>query len=360
MTQIFKPNTEQYKVLTPDGFQSFLGVSLISYKSTVRLNLDNNKFVECTSDHRIYVSLIKAKQACRLHIGEEVLTKDGPVKVISKVKLKDKVPVYDLIGVENGARFYANSILVSNCEPIIFEETLINGIFLSNMLGREPIEKQGQVRWYKRPKKGATYLIGLDPSLGTGGDFAAIQIFELPTMEQVGEWQHNKTPIQAQVRLLKDITDYIFEETKSAKDIYYSVENNAIGEATLVAINEFGEENIKGYFLTEATKPGSSRAYRKGFTTTNKSKLSACAKIKQLIETNRLTINSKNLITELKTFVADGNSYNARVGDTDDLVSAALLVTRMMQTMQNYDLGLDSQMRGRDEPLIMPLPFVMG
>lgn len=247
-----------------------------------------------------------------------------------------------------------------DCEPIIFEETLINSIHLSNMLGKEPNEKQGQVRWYKKPKKGGTYIVALDPSLGTGGDFAAIQIFELPSMEQVGEWQHNKTPIQAQVRLLRDITDYIYEATKSAKDIYYSVENNAIGEATLVAINEFGEENIKGYFLTEVARPGSSRTYRKGFTTTNKSKLSACAKFKQLIETNKVTINSKNLISELKTFVADGNSYNARVGDTDDLVSAALLVTRMMQTMQNYDSGLDSQMRGVDEPMIMPLPFVMG
>jgi len=250
-----------------------------------------------------------------------------------------------------------------DCEPIVFEETLINGIYLSNMVGREPIEKQGQVRWYKRPKKGGTYLLGLDPSLGTGGDFAAIQVFELPTMEQVAEWQHNKTPIQAQVRLLKDIVDYIFEATQNTKDIYYSVENNAIGEATLVAINEFGEENIKGYFLSEPKRVGmgtSTRSYRKGFTTTNKTKLSACAKFKQLIETNKVTVNSKNLISELKTFVADGNSYNARIGDTDDLVSAALLITRMMQTMQSYDSGLDSQMRGIDEPMVMPLPFVMG
>lgn len=247
-----------------------------------------------------------------------------------------------------------------DCEPIIFEETLINAVKLSAMEGTEPVERQGQVRWYKQPKKGCTYLIGLDPSLGTGGDFAAMEIIELPSMEQVGEWQNNKTPIQAQIRLLRDIADYIFDITGNKKNIYYSVENNTLGEASLVAISELGEENIKGYFLTETLKAGSTRSYRKGFTTTPKSKLTACSKIKQLIETDRIKINSKNLISELKTFVASGNTYNARSGDTDDLVSALLLTTRMMQTMQSYDLELDTRMRGTDEPIVMPLPFLMG
>ena len=358
MTQIFKQNNQKYKVLTPTGYQNFSGVSLMGYRSTIQLEFEDDKFIECTSDHKLYISDIKTKQACRLKIGDTVLTESGPIKLCKKTKLKEKVPVYDLIGVENGARFYANSILVSNCEPIIFEETLISNLHLANMKGKDPIEKQGQVRWYKKPKKGNTYIVSLDPSLGTGGDFAAMQIFELPTFEQVGEWQHNKTPIQAQIRILKEIVGYLYEITCSENDIYYSVENNTLGEASLVAINEVGEENIKGVFLSETLRPGSSRAYRKGFTTTNKSKLTACAKFKQLVENKRLTINSKNLLSELKTFVASGNSYNARIGDTDDLVSATLLAVRMMQSMQNYDADIDSKMRAVED-YEMPLPFVM-
>lgn len=246
-----------------------------------------------------------------------------------------------------------------NCKPIVFEETLINSTLLSTMTGVDPIEKQGQVRWYKKPKKGNTYLVGLDPSLGTGGDYAAIQIFELPSFEQVGEWQHNKTPIQTQIRILRDIVAHLYETTNSDHDIYYSVENNTIGEASLISIDEVGEENIKGVFLSEPRKLGTGVRYRKGFTTTNKSKLTACAKFKQLIENKKLTVNSKNLISELKTFVASGNSYEARIGDTDDLVSASLLVTRMMQSLQNYDAAVDSHMRV-NEDLIMPLPFVMS
>ena len=245
------------------------------------------------------------------------------------------------------------------CEPIVFEETLINAMHLATLEGCDPIEKQGQVRWYKKPSKNNTYLIGLDPSLGTGGDFAAMQIFELPTFEQVGEWQHNKTPIQSQIRILRDIASYIYDITGSENNIYYSVENNTLGEAALVTISEIGEENIRGIFLSETRAVGASRAYRKGFTTTNRSKLTACAKFKQLVENKKLKICSKNLISELKTFVAVGNTFNARVGDTDDLVSAALLVTRMMQGMQNYDADVDSHMRDLEE-FVAPLPFMMA
>jgi hypothetical protein len=246
------------------------------------------------------------------------------------------------------------------CEPIVFEETLINAMHLAKMEGNDPIEKQGQVRWYKRPSKGKTYLLGLDPSLGTGGDAAAIQIFELPSFEQVGEWQHNKTPIQQQVRILKNILSFLYEVVCTDNDLYYSVENNTLGEAALVAISEIGEENIHGIFLTEPKKAGTGRGARKGFTTTNKTKLSACAKFKQLVETGKMKINSKNLISELKTFVALGNSFEARPGNTDDLVMATILITRMMQSMQNYDVDVDNHMKDLDSDFIMPMPFILS
>ena len=51
----------------------------------------------------------------------------------------------------------------------------------------EPIKKTGQVRWYEPIKKDATYVVGLDPSMGTGGDNAAIQVWSLPEMRQVAE-----------------------------------------------------------------------------------------------------------------------------------------------------------------------------
>jgi hypothetical protein len=178
-------------------------------------------------------------------------------------------------------------------------------------------------------------------------------------MHQVAEWQHNRTPIQQQVKILSEITKYISEELDSITDVYYSVENNTIGEAALITISEFGEENFKGIFLSEPKRAGQSRAYRKGFNTTNKSKLAACAKFKNLVETKKLYIASKSLVSELKTFVASNNSYAAKLGETDDLVMAMLLVVRMAVFLREYDSNLDEKLKDSSDEIIMPMPFIM-
>jgi hypothetical protein len=243
-----------------------------------------------------------------------------------------------------------------DCEFIIWDETLINPGFLVEMVGLDPIERQGQVRWYKRPEQQYTYVVSLDPSLGTGGDPAGIQVFELPTFQQVAEWQHNRTPIQQQVGILSEITKYL-AETVAQTNIYYSVENNTVGEAALISISEIGEENIRGIFLSEPRHMGGGRRYRKGFNTTNKSKISACAKLKNLLESRRMTVYSRPLISELKTFVANGASYAAKPGETDDLVMSLILIVRMAQMLQSFDSQLDLTMKDSLEDIVEPMPF---
>ena len=244
------------------------------------------------------------------------------------------------------------------CEFIIYDETLINPIHLMEMAGIDPYEKQGQIRWYKKPQKDHTYIVGLDPSLGTGSDPAAIQVFELPGLKQVAEWSHNRTIIQRQVVIMQEICQYLANVTGN-NNVYYSVENNTLGEAALVVIAQMGEENIPGTFLTEPKRGASGVRYRKGFTTTNKSKLSACAKLKSLVETRKLHIASKALISELKTFVAAGTSYAAKIGEHDDLVMATLLVIRMIMLLQQFDSSMDAELRDSIDSFIEPMPFIM-
>ena len=40
-----------------------------------------------------------------------------------------------------------------NCEFIAYDETLIDSIKLFNMVAKDPLEKMGQVRWYKKPEQ---------------------------------------------------------------------------------------------------------------------------------------------------------------------------------------------------------------
>jgi len=250
------------------------------------------------------------------------------------------------------------------CEFIIFDETLINSICLASLEGIEPIMKMGQCRWYKKINPKYTYIVALDPSLGTGGDPAGIQIIELPSFTQVGEWHHNLTVIQGQVRILRDICQHIaaeFNKKGITPSLYYSVENNAVGEAALVAINEIGEESIPGLFLSEPIRKGHVRRYRKGFYTTSSTKISGCAKLKHLVESGRLHINSKALISELKTYIAKGLSFEAKVGQHDDLVSAMLLAVRMAMVLQDWDPAIYDKMREeRDDEWEMPLPIYVS
>ena len=58
----------------------------------------------------------------------------------------------------------------------------------------------------------------------------------------------------------------------------------------------------------------------------------------------------------MKAFVAHGGSYAAKVGETDDLVMASLLVIRIMTQLADYHGDLEAQIRDHED-MIAPLPF---
>lgn len=219
-------------------------------------------------------------------------------------------------------------------EFIVFEETLISSVKLASMKGKEPFRKSGQVRWFRQINKNKTYAVSLDPCMGTGGDNAAITVWEVPSMKQVAEWKHNKTSIEGQMKVLRDILLEIWEHDKP--EIYWSLESNTLGEAALVIIRDTGEENFPGTFLSEKRSDGGSRK-RKGFTTTPKNKRVSCSRLKQWVESGQLSIYSQPLITELKNFIARGNSYQAKDGTKDDLVSSLLIFVRMVEYIATWD-----------------------
>jgi hypothetical protein len=221
----------------------------------------------------------------------------------------------------------------------------------------------GQTRWYKDIDPKATYLVALDPSLGTGGDYGAIQVFEMPSMVQVAEWHHNLTPIQAQVKHMREILKYINDrgvEKGGTPQIYYSVENNTLGEAALIVISDLGEENFHGLFLSEPMRKGHIRKFRKGFNTTHRSKITCCSQLKNMLETNKMTLKSKPLVSELKTFVAHGVGFGAKTGEHDDLVSATLLVIRMANVLADWDPHIYDKMTEKISEEQMPMPIFVS
>jgi hypothetical protein len=184
-------------------------------------------------------------------------------------------------------------------------------------------------------------------------------------MEQVGEWQHNTTAIEGQIKILRDINKYIADSCPkmNGQNIYWSIENNTVGEAALVVIKNVGEENIPGMFIAEPIRKGHVRKFRKGFNTTHRSKISACSRTKHLIESGKLKVNSKALISELKAFIASGITFKAKSGETDDLVSAMLLAVRMSAVMADWDQRVFEVMSGRiddEEDFEPPMPIFVS
>jgi hypothetical protein len=230
------------------------------------------------------------------------------------------------------------------------ESTLISSLSLQRLRGIDPIFKtHGDVRWYDKITTDRTYLVSLDPSAGVGKDDACIQVWSLPDMMQIAEWSSNKTSIPNQVRTMQTIVNSIYQEIKKIgykgePEIYFTLENNSWGEAALLTVNEIGEENFSGQFLHEPRRPGTVRL-RKGLNTNGRSKASACTKLKSLVESNKLKIQSKLLVRQLKFFVAKGDSFAAKQGEKDDCVMSTMLCVRMMQMVTNWDDRVGEMMK---------------
>lgn len=220
---------------------------------------------------------------------------------------------------------YENEFL-SN-DPLLFDT-----IVLANLSHRidsfKPIGMKDEIVFFKQPQTGGTYLIGVDPATGSGEDFAAIEIYEFPSLEQVAEWRSNTMSSVLTYHQLKKILN-MFERLQTT--VYFSVENNGVGEA-IIALYEADESPPEtAEFVSEEGQK------RKGMTTTGKSKMSACLLMKEMIERGAMTINSAILLREMKMYSRKAGSYAAKPGGTDDSISGSLIVLRMLNEISSYD-----------------------
>ena len=178
----------------------------------------------------------------------------------------------------------------------------------------------GRFEFYEFLNKGSSYMVSVDPSSGGGGDNGVIQVFEFPSMKQVLEYSNNTLSPQVLYTELKAILNFLEQATD---EVYFTVENNGVGQGVLASYE--GDMNPPTAMLV-------SEKGKVGFTTTGKSKMRACLQFKDLFERGKLTINSPELLTELKSFVrVAGGTYGAQVGRTDDRIMACVIMFYMIQ-----------------------------
>jgi hypothetical protein len=265
------------------------------------------------------------------------------------------------IGYEKFAREYELRFITA-------DSTLIDSQCLAAMVSQEPTFKTGEIRWWEKPMPNTIYLISLDPSAGVGLDSAAIQVWRLPELVQVCEWMHNRSDVAAQLRTLTQICNFLDRQMRgnpaqlSDPDIYWTFENNSYGQAVIELLNEAGWDIVPAQLISEPNQTGG--RFRKGLNTNGRTKSQAVTKLKSLIETNKLQIKSKPLVSQLKNYVTRGGSFAAKSGEHDDLVAALLLIARMTQLVARWDDDTASHVRTNDlvdvEDLIEPMPISVG
>lgn len=237
-----------------------------------------------------------------------------------------------------------------NCQFISFDDLLIDSVFLNSIKGVDPLHIKNGVRWYSEPKPNHMYVVALDPAMGNSGeraDYASIQVFELPTMRQVAEWNSKTVPAEGQVQLMRQILLTIYQtlrrhpEQSDEPQLFWTFENNGLGQSIRVAIDVIGEENFPGYLVNEPKKTGGGRG-SKGLTTGNKNKVTACSRMKSFVESGRMKIASRFLLSQLKNFVSTGGSFKGKGDEKDDLVMAALFCVRVIQIISSWDSDLEN------------------
>lgn len=359
------------KVLTPTGYQDFSGIGKIIREGRIRLEFNEAAWLECSAHHPIKDKNGVFIKAFNYVPGDIALSIDGPLVVIKISYIEEPVELYDLLDVSGSNEYYTNGIVSHNCQFLSSEPLLINSLVLARLKGFAPLYEDMGFKWWFPISAKRTYLVGIDVSEGLGKDYSVIQVFEASTLTQVGEFRQDNISESKLYEKAKELFRYIGKHRDQAghqAHALWSYENNACGKVLSTLYFNDTEFPECAELVSEGKKLGMNTSYA--------SKSEACMLFKRLIEgNNTMAIMSEDLITEMKTFVQKGQSgsYEAQPGGTDDLVSACLIISRLVKHAASYDdEAFDRLYRGKSADVLQnesqydeenqehaPVPFVI-
>mgnify|MGYP003587928254 CR=1 FL=1 len=317
---------DKYKILGFDNkFLSFEGVCKVVHKKYLKisaggkkLRVSHNHICVIAITSTIFVDLV----ADELEIGDVCVLQTGKHQIEEIEEIRDEITFYDIIGVEGDSRFYANGILTHNCGTFSGGSgTLINGLKLASMV-ESPTINDASARFYKykEPDASRKYIATLDSAEGRGQDYHALNIIDI-TDEQ---WEqvavlHSNTISHL---ILPDIILKCLVEYNEAP-IYIELNSTGVSIAKSLYMDLEYEYVICDSYVDLGMKQ------------TKRTKAIGCSTLKDLIERDKLKINHKATIQELRTFVVNGVSWAAEDGFNDDLVMS-LVIFGWLSTQQKF------------------------
>lgn len=224
-----------------------------------------------------------------------------------------------------------------DCEFLSSDALLVNSMRLNQLRHENHLwESLGFKFWVPEEELGGrdkVYMLSMDPATGSGNDFTSIEVFDFPGLNQIAEYRTNDVNIPLIYAKLSWILRRLTELRDNGRaEVLWTFERNGIGEA-VSALYYNDEKQVMDAELV------SDHPAKFGVFTTGRQKIMSALQLKSLLEktVGGLNVKSKDLIFELKHFVAKGGNYQAKQGATDDCVMATLGVMRLLKRLSEYN-----------------------
>jgi hypothetical protein len=248
-----------------------------------------------------------------------------------KERLYNKADIFD-----DGYEWSSQAIAGSSLEQFLQEHnaeffgssgTLIRATTLSRLSFIDVVNDNGFYQ-FEKPKEGRKYVATLDCSEGRGQDYHAMQIIDITEFpyKQVAVYHSNTTS-----HLI--LPDIVFKYLMMYNEcpVYIELNSTGVSIAKSLAMDLEYDNIICDSFIDLGMKQS------------KRSKAMGCSALKDLIEKDKLIINHKGTIQELRTFSEKGVSWAAEEGFHDDLVMS-LVIFGWLTTQEKF-----AEYAGKDE-----------
>lgn len=248
-----------------------------------------------------------------------------------KERLYNKADIFD-----DGYEWSSQAIAGSSLEQFLQEHnaeffgssgTLIRATTLSRLSFIDVVNDNGFYQ-FEKPKEGRKYVATLDCSEGRGQDYHALQIIDITEFpyKQVAVYHSNTTSHFI-------LPDIVFKYLMMYNEcpVYIELNSTGVSIAKSLAMDLEYDNIICDSFIDLGMKQS------------KRSKAMGCSALKDLIEKDKLIINHKGTIQELRTFSEKGVSWAAEEGFHDDLVMS-LVIFGWLTTQEKF-----AEYAGKDE-----------
>lgn len=210
------------------------------------------------------------------------------------------------------------------CAFLGSSNTLINADTIGRLSPKPYEHSKDNLDIIEAPQDKHAYFITVDTSRGVGGDYSAFTVIDTTQypFSIVAKYRDNKiSPLLFPTIIHKVAKDY--------NNAVVLVEINDIGQQVADIIhNELEYENM--IWVGSDSRYGqvlssSGKSATLGVRTTKQIKRIGCATLKSLVESNKLLVFDKDIISELSTFIEHNGSFEADEGYNDDLVMTLVL-----------------------------------